>query len=137
MFRCILTLIILAMSPTWVVAQTPAAPPPAALPSDYILLTVFMRHDQSKNLVELNKLQDAQEFWAKIPPPGVEIMSWQVAMGVGYIISFKVPPAKLRELNRAIEQAAWGPFKTEFYLTYDLTDQVKARRATLDSTPKR
>lgn len=129
MIRYMLALMAIGLAPTWVHAQTPATPTSVALPADYILLTVFMRHDQTKSLDEINKLQDAQGFWAKIPPPGVEIVSWHVAMGVGYIATFKLPPSKLRELNRSIEQAAWGAFKTEFYVTYDLTDQVKARRA--------
>ena len=31
-----------------------------------------------------------------------------------------VPAERLREVNRAIEQTAWGGFRTEFYPTYDL-----------------
>lgn len=130
MIRTLFTLVLLGCASV-AAAQTPrpASAASVALPSDYILLTVFMRHDQSKSLEELNKLQDAQEFWSKIPPEGVEVLSWRVAMGIGYIVTFKLPPAKLRELNRAIEQAAWGPFKTEYYITYDLTEQLAARRA--------
>ena len=33
-----------------------AAPGPAATSSDYVLLTISMRHDQTKNLAEINKL---------------------------------------------------------------------------------
>ena len=100
----------------------PSAPPPpgpAATPSDYILLTVIMRHDQTMNLAELNKIQEEQGFWAKFPPEGIQVESWYIAMGLGYIVTLRVPPARLREVNRAVEQGAWKAFRTEFYPTYD------------------
>jgi hypothetical protein len=37
-----------------------------------------------------------------------------------------VPPEKVRELNRVIEKKAWGPFRSEFYLTYDYKASAKA-----------
>jgi hypothetical protein len=43
------------------IAQQP--PSPAATPADYILLTVIMRHDQSKNLDEINRLQDGKKHF--------------------------------------------------------------------------
>ena len=86
-------------------AQAPS-PGSVATPSDYILLTVIMKHDQTKNLAELNEVLAEQAFWAKFPPEGVEVESWYVAMGLGYIVTLRVPPARLREVNRAVEQAA-------------------------------
>lgn len=56
-------------------AQTPPPPGPAATPSDYILLTVIMKHDQAKTLDEINKLQAEQDFWAKFPPEGNQVES--------------------------------------------------------------
>ncbi len=53
------------------------------------------------------------------PPAGVEIESWYIMMGAGQVVTLRVPPAKVREVNRIVEQKAWGPFRTEFYLTYD------------------
>ena len=113
-------------------AQAPpasAAPPgPAATPSDYILLTVIMRHDQTKNLDELNKIQAEQDFWAKFPPEGIQVESWYIAMGLGYIVTLRVPPARLREVNRAVEQGAWKAFRTEFYPTYDAKEVARTLR---------
>lgn len=75
-------------------AQQP--PGPAATPSDYILLTIIMRHDQTKNLGEINQIQDDQGFWKNFPPDGIEVESWYIAMGLGYIVTLRVPPARLR-----------------------------------------
>ncbi len=89
------------------------------LPKDYVLLTIFFRHDQSKPLTEINK-ELADRNWVRdFPPPGVEIESWYVMMGIGQVMVLKVPPEKVREVNRLVEQKAWGPYRTEFYLTYD------------------
>jgi hypothetical protein len=41
-------------------------------------------------------------------------------MGIGQVVTLRVPAERLREVNRAIEQTAWGGFRTEFYPTYDL-----------------
>jgi hypothetical protein len=106
----------------------PSAPPGGSAPGDYILLTIFLRHDQSKTLDEINQQLDQVGFWAKFPPDGIAVESWYVMMGIGQVVTLRVPPARLREVNRAIEQYAWKAFRTEFYPTYDLREAVKGFR---------
>ena len=84
-----------------------------------ILLTVFMKHDQSKTLAEINGHLDKTGFWKKFPPEGVEIVSWYVMMGIGQVVTLRVPPEKLRAVNLVLEENAWGAYRTEFYATYD------------------
>src|SRR5215510_7740094 len=52
--------------PRLAMAQQPV-PGPAATPADYILLTVFLKHDQSKNLDELNKIQEESGILGEVP----------------------------------------------------------------------
>ncbi len=40
-------------------------------------------------------------------------------MGVGQVVTLRVPPARLRDVNLAVENGAWGAYRTEFYPTYD------------------
>jgi len=40
-------------------------------------------------------------------------------MGIGQVVTLRVPPDKLRAVNLAIEQNAWGAYRSEFYPTYD------------------
>jgi hypothetical protein len=84
-----------------------------------ILLTVFLKHQQDKNLGEINAKLDATGFWKKFPPEGIEVVSWYVMMGIGQVVTLRVPGQRLREVNLALEQSAWGAFTTEFYPTYD------------------
>jgi hypothetical protein len=35
------------------------------------------------------------------------------------VITLRLPASRLREINRIVEDAAWGPYRTEFYPTYD------------------
>lgn len=102
-------------------ADTQPPGPPAGLetPADYILLTVFLRHDQSKTVDEINRQLDARQFWKQFPPPGIEVESWYVTMGIGHVVTLRVPPSRLREVNLSIEKMAWGVFRTEFYAAYD------------------
>lgn len=99
---------------------------------DEILLTIFLKHDQSKPLGEINAELEKTGFWSRFPPPGVEVASWYVMMGVGQVVTLKVPAGRLREVNLAIEQSAWGAFRTEFYPTYDFRpvwEEIKRKRA--------
>ena len=99
---------------------------------DEILLTVFLKHDQSRTLGEINAHHEETGFWKKFPPEGIEVVSWYVMMGIGQVATLKVPAARLRDVNLAIEQSAWGGFATEFYATYDfmpVLEQIKARQS--------
>ncbi len=102
--------------------STTAAPPPgsaAATPDNAVLLTVFLRHDQSRPLSELNAQLARQGFYKAFPPPGVEVVSWVVAMGIGQVVTLRLPASRIREVNRVLEDTAWGAYRTEFYPTYD------------------
>jgi uncharacterized protein with GYD domain len=93
-----------------------------------ILLTVFLRHDQSKTLAEIGDHLGKTGFWKKFPPEGVEVVSWYVMMGIGQVATLRLAPDKLREVNLAIEQNAWGAFRTEFYPTYDFRSVFEKQR---------
>lgn len=96
-----------------------------------ILLTVFLKHDQGKTLDEIQKKLNETGFYKKFPPAGIEIESWKVVMGVGQVITLKVPPSRLREVNVALEKMAWGSFKTEFYPSYDFLPIYKSYHDTI------
>jgi len=95
---------------------------------DTMLLTVFLKHDQSMNNVERRELLDAAGFDDLFPPDGVEIVAHYVMMGIGQVIVMRFPPDHLRALNIAIELGAWGAYQTEFYVTYDLAAAREAER---------
>jgi hypothetical protein len=103
-------------------AQTTAAPAVGSAvptPDNEVLLTIFLRHDQSRPLAELNAQLAKQGFYKAFPPAGMEVVSWTVAMGIGQIIVLRLPASRIREVNRVFEDTAWGPYRTEFYPTYD------------------
>jgi hypothetical protein len=104
-------------------AQPPAGPPPAenAAPTadNGVMLTVFLKHDQSRPLSELNAQLQRQGYYKAFPPDGVEVVSWYVMMGVGQVVTLRLPASRLREVNRILENTAWGSYRTEFYPTYD------------------
>jgi hypothetical protein len=103
-------------------AQQPAATPPAGT----ILLTIFLKHDQSKTVEQINEQLRAQKYFESFPPKDIEIVSWYVMMGIGQVVTLRVPADRLREVNRAVERTAWGPYRTEFYPTYDLKPVMEA-----------
>ncbi len=84
-----------------------------------ILLTIFLKHDQSRNVTQINEYLGRTGFWKKFPPAGTEVVSWYVMMGIGQVVTLRLPADQLREVNLAVEENAWGAFRTEFYPTYD------------------
>ena len=101
--------------------QAPSASPVPNAEADKgtILLTIFLRHDQSKPLDEINSELRRQGYYKAFPPAGIEVVSWYVMMGIGQVITLRLPADRLREVNVAIEKTAWGGYRTEFYPTYD------------------
>ena len=111
---------------------TTPAPPPQE--TGKLMLTIFLKHDQSKTLSEIKAHLEEKGFWQKFPPAGVEVVSWYVMMGIGQVVTLRFPAEKLREVNLAIEQSAWGAYRTEFYPTYDfkavgVAEHEKAQKA--------
>ena len=58
--------------------------------NETLLVTVLLKHDQSKNLEDIQRHMKQQEWWERFPPQGVEL-----------------------------ERSAWGVFSTEVFPTYD------------------
>ena len=92
---------------------------PSDIDGGDILLTVFLKHDQSKALGEFQATLDARDWWRRFPPEGVEIVSWTVAMGLGQIVTLRLPPNRLQAVNVELERSAWGVFRTEMFVSYD------------------
>ncbi|MBV9491136.1 MAG: hypothetical protein JO069_15645 [Verrucomicrobia bacterium] len=113
--------------------QPPSRPAPTQSQSDAskpsILLTIFLRHDQSKPLDQINAELQRQGFYQAFPPAGIEVVSWYVMMGIGQVVTLRVPPERLREVNLAIERSAWGAYRTEFFPTYDYKPIAEAERS--------
>src|SRR6476619_548417 len=103
---------------TSAIAQTPSenATP---TPDNAVMLTVFLKHDQSRPLSELNAQLERQGFYKAFPPPGIEVVSWYIMMGSGQAVTLRLQASRLREVNRVLENTAWGSYRTEFYPTYD------------------
>jgi hypothetical protein len=115
--------------------QTTPSPSPLNPPvnsdtqKEAILLTIFLRHDQSKTLDEINAELRKQGYYKAFPPAGIEVVSWYVMMGIGQVVTLRVPPDRLRDVNLALEKTAWGGYRTEFYPTYDYKAIGEAERS--------
>jgi hypothetical protein len=111
-------------------AQTAAAPAENAAPTadNAVMITVFLKHDQSRPLSELNAQLTKQGYYKAFPPDGIEVVSWYVMMGIGQVVTLRLPASRLREVNRALENTAWGSYRTEFYPTYDYKAIAQGQR---------
>ena len=100
-------------------ASVGAAPPsPTGGPGE-TMLTIFLRHDESKTVDEINRHLKETGWFRDFPPEGVTVVSWYVMMGIGQVVTLRFPAEMLRAVNRLVEGEAWGGYRTEFYPTYD------------------
>lgn len=118
-WRSLAALSLLAPFARAVRADPASAPPSAPPPDGKQMLTIFLKHDETKTLGEINEHLRKTGFFEHFPPPGVEVVSWYVMMGVGQVVTIRFPPEQLRQINRIIEGEAWGGYSTQFYPTYD------------------
>jgi hypothetical protein len=86
---------------------------------DSLLVTVILKHQQNKNLLEIRRKLESNGFWDLFPPQEARIVSWQIALDLGHVIILKIPANAVRTLNLALENGAWGAFDTEVHLSYD------------------
>ncbi len=98
-----------------------------------VLVTVFLKHDQSRTIEQIKERLEETGFWAAFPPEGMEVVSWYVMMGIGQVATVRVPVDRVREFNMSVEKTAWSAFTTEFYLSYDFVPVWQQFRAAAEA----
>lgn len=98
--------------------------------TSFMMLTIVLRHDQSRVVGQLQEQLNDQNWLEAFPPEGTEVVSWVIAMGLGQIVTLRFPANKLRDVNRSIEGSAWGAFRTDMYATYDFLPVALQQRKT-------
>ena len=96
---------------------------------------MFLKHDQSRPLGELNAQLKRQGFYQAFPPQGMEVVSWYVAMGIGQVVTLRLPATRVREVNRVLEDTAWGGYRTEFFPSYDYKAAAEQQRQQMRNKP--
>lgn len=103
--------------------------------NDSIMITIMMKHHQDKNIDELREIRERNGFTELFPPASAKVVSWYVMMGIGQVVTVKIPAGELRNLNIAVEKSVWGAFSTEFYPTYDLYPTILEAKEQLKKQP--
>ncbi len=126
MKNSIVFFLLLVLSTSTVFAQQ------TAQTCDSIMITIMLKHHQDKNIEELREIREKNGFLQNFPPQSARVVSWYVMMGIGQVVTVKIPASELRALNMSVEQSVWGAFSTEFYPTYDLHPVMKEKKAELE-----
>lgn len=117
MMKKFMTLILLISMGLPLMAQNQSAIPYKA--NDSVMVTVILRHMQENPVDSIQARVMKQKFYQKLNKSHTRIVSWNVVMGIGQIITLRFKPEYTREVNQVFESGAWGGFKTEFYPSYD------------------
>ncbi len=117
MIKNFLTLIVVITMGQPLIAQNQSSIPYKA--NDSMMVTVMLRHMQENPVDTIQIRVMKQKFYQKLNKSHARIISWNVVMGIGQIITLRFKPEYTREVNQVFESGAWGGFKTEFYPSYD------------------
>lgn len=104
--------------------------------NDSIMITIMLKHRQDKNIDELIQIREENGFTENFPPASAKVISWYVMMGIGQVVTVRIPASELRALNISVERSVWGAFSTEFYPTYDLYPTILENKARLKANKK-
>ena len=126
--KIVAVFILFVVSPLLAGPQSQPAVQSSPQQKGMMMLTIFLKHDQSKTLDEINQHLKQTGFTEKFPPADTEVVSWYVMMGIGQVVTLRFPAEKLRDVNLVIEHGAWGAYRTEFYPTYDYMPVWKASK---------
>ena len=72
-------------------APTSTRPTLSTSDAGLLTLTIFLKHDESQTLDEINERLRRQHFYESFPPKGVEVLSWNVLMGIGQVVTLRFP----------------------------------------------
>ncbi len=96
-------------------------------PEEKVRLTVFLRHDQTKNLFEIQERQKANGFFEKFPPAGTAVVDWVVAMGIGQIVILDAPAAKVSDVEATLREVTRDAFSYEVFRSEDRLPELKGK----------
>jgi hypothetical protein len=89
-------------------SSTPPSQNDALTPDNAVMLTIFLKPDETRPLAELNAQLERSGFYKAFPPAGVEVVSWNIVMGIGQVVTLRLPAPRLREVNRIFRDYSVG-----------------------------
>ncbi len=83
------------------------------------LLTLVLHQTKDQSVEEFQQQLRDNHFQQAFPPDGVEIVSWTGVVGMGYVITMRLPNYKVPEVRHAINARKWGDITPKLYSAYD------------------
>jgi hypothetical protein len=88
------------------------------------LLTLIIHEELSKEKALIPMLSK-DKLRSKFERYGAEIISWRVALGLGEIITVRVPAGELRTVHRDVAALQSGSLQIGYYPTYESYSTAK------------
>jgi hypothetical protein len=107
---------------------------------DPCLLTILLKHDQTKNLAEIQECLTRNTFYDIFPPMGTTVVDWHVVMGIGMMLVIESPQSMVGKVKNALARASVGAYTTDVMVTYNKYPKVvqqlaNQKKKNLDDAP--
>lgn len=83
------------------------------------LVTLVLHQKKGQSLVAFKEQIEENGFREAFPPEGVEVVSWTGALGLGHVITLRLPTYKIPDVRAVVEGRKWGEIKPKLYSSYD------------------
>lgn len=100
-------------------------------PDNAVMLTILLKHDETRPSTELNAQLEKQGFYQAFPPAGVEVVSWNIVMGIGQVVTLRLSASQLRESIASSRPRPGAP------ITLNSMQRTAIRPLESDSTTRR
>jgi hypothetical protein len=113
---------------------------PVQAKDDPCLLTILLKHDQTKNLAEIQEALTRNQFYDIFPPIGTTVVDWHVVMGIGMVLVIESPQSMVGKVKNTLARASAGAYTTEVMVTHNKFPEVVQQLAnpakkSLDNAP--
>jgi hypothetical protein len=83
------------------------------------LLTLVLHQDKEQSVADFKTQLEANGFQEAFPPQGVEIVSWTGVLGLGHVITLRLPTYLVPDVRQAVDACKWGKIEPRLYSSYD------------------
>ena len=83
------------------------------------LLTLVLHQDKEQSVAQFKTQLENNGFQETFPPAGVEIVSWTGVLGLGHVITLRLPTYLVPDVRQAVDACEWGKIEPKLYSSYD------------------
>jgi hypothetical protein len=131
------SLLIVCLAVACVIVTLPGAIGQSQESEAGVLLTVVLHQEDDLTVEQMRSTFEKNDFQAVFPPRGARVESWHGVLGLGHVITLRLPAHQIPEVRQDIEEREWGDIRPRLYTSYDYRQLWREDGGRLGDQPSR